>query len=50
MKPQVPHPVYLLRTNLCGHEPAELWEFYIQLFEIEAAFKNRNHRVVGAEY
>jgi transposase len=31
---------YLLRTNLCGREPAELWEFYIQLVEIEAAFKN----------
>jgi hypothetical protein len=22
---------YLLRTNLCGREPAHLWEFYIQL-------------------
>jgi len=31
---------YLLRTNLCGKEPAELWHFYIQLVEIEAAFKN----------
>jgi transposase len=31
---------YLLRTNLCGHQPAELWRFYIQLTEIEAAFKN----------
>ena len=31
---------YLLRTNLCGKEPAELWQFYIQLVEIEAAFKN----------
>jgi transposase len=31
---------YLLRTNLCGRDPAQLWEFYIQLFEIEAAFKN----------
>ena len=31
---------YLLRTNLCGREPAELWEFYIRLVEIEAAFKN----------
>src|SRR5271163_3162818 len=30
---------YLLRTNLCGQEPAELWQFYIQLTEIEAAFK-----------
>lgn len=31
---------YLLRTNLCSTEPAELWQFYIQLVEIEAAFKN----------
>jgi hypothetical protein len=31
---------YLLRTNLCGQEPARLWQFYIQLVEIEAAFKN----------
>jgi hypothetical protein len=30
---------YLLRTNLCGHEPADLWRFYIQLVEVEAAFK-----------
>jgi len=31
---------YLLRTNLCGREPAELWRFYTQLTEVEAAFKN----------
>jgi transposase len=31
---------YLLRTNLCGQEPADLWQFYIQLVEVEAAFKN----------
>jgi hypothetical protein len=31
---------YLLRTNLTGRDPAELWQFYIQLTEIEAAFKN----------
>jgi transposase len=31
---------YLLRTNLCGRDPAHLWQFYIQLVEIEAAFKN----------
>jgi hypothetical protein len=30
---------YLLRTNLCGREPAELWRFYLQLTEVEAAFK-----------
>jgi transposase len=31
---------YLLRTNLTGREPAQLWQFYIQLVEIEAAFKD----------
>jgi hypothetical protein len=31
---------YLLRTNLCGKDPAQLWQFYIQLVEVEAAFKN----------
>jgi transposase len=31
---------YLLRSNLTGREPAELWRFYIQLVEVEAAFKN----------
>lgn len=31
---------YLLRTNLCGREPAQLWQFYIQLVAVEAAFKN----------
>jgi transposase len=31
---------YLLRTNLSGRDPAHLWQFYIQLVEIEAAFKN----------
>src|ERR1700757_2812868 len=30
---------YLLRTNLTSKDPAELWRFYIQLVEIEAAFK-----------
>jgi transposase len=30
---------YLLRTNLTGKDPAELWRFYIELTEIEAAFK-----------
>ena len=30
---------YLLRTNLCGKDPSELWQFYIQLVEVEAAFK-----------
>jgi len=31
---------YLLRTNLSGQKPAQLWQFYLQLAEIEAAFKN----------
>jgi hypothetical protein len=31
---------YLLRTNLPAEDPAKLWQFYIQLVEIEAAFKN----------
>jgi hypothetical protein len=31
---------YLLRTNLLGRDPAQLWQFYIRLVEIEATFKN----------
>ena len=31
---------YLLRTNMSGRDPADLWRFYIQLVEVEAAFKN----------
>jgi transposase len=31
---------YLLRTNLCEDDPAQLWRLYIQLVEVEAAFKN----------
>jgi transposase len=30
---------YLLRTNLNGENPSHLWQYYIQLTEIEAAFK-----------
>jgi transposase len=30
---------YLLRTNLSGKDPAQLWEYYLQLTEIEQAFK-----------
>jgi transposase len=30
---------YLLRTNLYEHQPEKLWKFYVQLTEIEAAFK-----------
>jgi transposase len=31
---------YLLRTNLVGRDPAEMWEFYTQLTHVEEAFKN----------
>jgi transposase len=31
--------VYLLRTNLAEKDPAKLWEQYIQLTEVEAAFR-----------
>ena len=34
---------YLLRTNLGGHDPAQLWTFYIQLTEVEQAFKEIKH-------
>jgi transposase len=30
---------YLLRTNLRESDPAKLWEFYLQLTEVEQAFK-----------
>jgi transposase len=31
---------YLLRTNLTGSDPAELWRYYIQLTQVEEAFRN----------
>ncbi len=31
---------YLLRSNLTEEEPAQLWHFYIQLTQVEEAFKN----------
>jgi hypothetical protein len=31
---------YLLRTNLVGRDPAEMWEFYTQLTHVEEAFKD----------
>lgn len=31
---------YLLRSNLTETDPAQLWEFYLQLVEVEAAFKD----------
>jgi transposase len=30
---------YLLRSNLSGENPAQLWQYYIQLTEVEQAFK-----------
>jgi len=30
---------YLLRTNLMGHDPSEMWAFYTQLVQVEEAFK-----------
>jgi hypothetical protein len=34
---------YLLRTNLAPQEPATLWTFYVQLTEVEQAFKEIKH-------
>jgi hypothetical protein len=34
---------YLLRTNLTAQEPDALWTFYIQLTEVEQAFKEIKH-------
>jgi transposase len=31
---------YLLRSNLAETDPGKLWEFYLLLVEVEAAFKN----------
>jgi transposase len=31
---------YLLRSNLCAQPPGRLWELYIQLTQVEEAFKN----------
>ena len=31
---------YLLRTNLTSTDPAQLWQFYLQLLEVEAAFRD----------
>ena len=33
------HGAYLLRTNLQGHNPVELWELYMQLLQAENAFR-----------
>jgi transposase len=34
---------YLLRTNLTGHDPTQLWTFYTQLTEVEQALKELKH-------
>ena len=34
---------YLLRTNLPDYDPDELWTFYVQLTEVEQAFKELKH-------
>ena len=31
---------YLLRTNLTQEDPAKLWQYYMQLTQVEEAFKN----------
>jgi transposase len=31
---------YLLRTNLTDGDPAQLWNYYLQLVQVEEAFKN----------
>jgi transposase len=31
---------YLLRSNLSSEDPGKLWQFYIQLTQVEAAFKD----------
>ena len=34
---------YLLRSNLTGEDPATLWRYYMQLTEVEQAFKELKH-------
>jgi transposase len=31
---------YLLRSNLSAEDPSKLWQFYVQLTQVEAAFKD----------
>lgn len=37
--------IYLLRTNLAEEDPAKLWEQYIQLTEVETAFRTLKSEV-----
>ena len=34
---------YLLRSNLTDDDPAKLWQYYMQLIEVEQAFKELKH-------
>ena len=36
---------YLLRSNMTGEDPAALWRHYMQLTEIEQAFKELKHNL-----
>ena len=36
---ELSHGAYLLRTNLNGHEPEELWKIYMQLNQAESSFR-----------
>jgi len=36
---RVAHGAYLLRTNHAGTDPADLWRWYVQLSQAEAAFR-----------
>ena len=35
---------YLLRTNMSDRDPVKLWQFYLQLTEVEQAFKEYPHK------
>ncbi len=39
---------YLLRSNLSAQAPEKLWQFYIQLTQVEAAFKRSQRRLESA--
>src|SRR5437899_3128994 len=41
---------YLLRSNLSGEDPAVLWTRYIQLTQIEAAFRHLEERLGGSSH
>ena len=39
---------YLLRSNLCADDPAQIWQLYMLLTQIEEAFKNLKGRSLPA--